>query len=36
MAIGAKDHIDQLLVKKYAQSQVDNHDNTASMISPEK
>lgn len=36
MAIGAKDHIDQLLVKKYAQSQVDNHDNMTSVISPEK
>ena len=36
MAIGARDHIDQLLVKKYAQQQVDNHENTASMIAPEK
>ena len=37
MAIGAKDRIDQLLVKKYAQQQVDNHDMLASsMVSPEK
>lgn len=36
MAIGARDHIDQLLVKKYAQSQVDNHDNMTSVINPEK
>lgn len=36
MAIGAKDYIDQLLVKKYAKKQVDNHENTQSMINPEK
>lgn len=37
MAIGAKDRIDQLLVKKYAQQQVDNHElGVASMVSPEK
>ncbi|HNW25526.1 MAG TPA: hypothetical protein PLG15_01235 [Candidatus Gastranaerophilaceae bacterium] len=36
MAIGARDYIDQLLVKKYAQEKVDNHDNIASMVSPEK
>lgn len=37
MAIGAKDRIDKLLVKKYAQQQVDNHDMSAtSMVSPEK
>lgn len=37
MSIGAKDKIDQLLVKKYAKQQVDNHDmiNT-SMVSAEK
>ena len=27
MAIGAEDYIDQLLVKKYAEEKVDNHDN---------
>lgn len=36
MAIGAKDYIDQLLVKKYSQEKVDNHDNVASMVNPEK
>lgn len=37
MSVGAKDKIDKLLVKKYAQQQVDNHDMTAqSMINPEK
>ena len=36
MAIGANDYIDRLLVKKYAKEQVDNHDNTQSMVNPEK
>lgn len=36
MAIGAHDYIDQLLVKKYAQEKVDNHDETPSMVNPEK
>ena len=36
MAIGARDRIDQMLVKKYAQQQVDNHENTVSMVNPEK
>jgi len=36
MAIGAKDYIDQLLVKKYSNEKVDNHDNVASMVNPEK
>ena len=36
MAIGARDRIDQLLVKKYAQERVDNHENMTSMINPEK
>lgn len=36
MAIGAHDYIDQLLVKKYAQEKVDNHDGIESMIQPEK
>lgn len=36
MAIGAQDYIDQLLVKKYAQEKVDNHDGVASMVQPEK
>ena len=29
MAIGARDYIDQLLVKKYADEKVDNHDDGA-------
>ena len=29
MAVGAKDYIDKLLVEKYAQEKVDNHDDGA-------
>lgn len=36
MAIGAQDYIDQLLVQKYAQEKVDNHDAIESMVDPEK
>lgn len=37
MAVGARDRIDKLLVKKYAKEQVDNHDlGVASMVDPEK
>ncbi len=37
MSIGAQDRIDKLLVKKYAQQQVDNHDlGINAMVSPEK
>ncbi|MDR1327435.1 MAG: hypothetical protein LBJ74_03415 [Heliobacteriaceae bacterium] len=36
MAIGAEDYIDQLLVKKYAEEKVDNHDNMESMVDAEK
>ena len=36
MAVGAQDYIDQLLVKKYAQAKVDNHDSIESMVNPEK
>ncbi|MGN1124921.1 MAG: hypothetical protein ACI4SM_01920 [Candidatus Gastranaerophilaceae bacterium] len=36
MAIGARDYIDQMLVKKYAQQQVDNHENIVSKVNPEK
>lgn len=35
MAVGPRDYIDQLLVKKYADEKVDNPDIT-SMVSPEK
>ena len=36
MSVGAEDYIDQLLVKKYAEEQVDNHDDMESMVDPEK
>ena len=36
MAIGPEDYIDQLLVKKYAEERVDNHDNMESMVDPQK
>ena len=32
MAVGARDYIDKLLVEKYSQEKVDNHDENA-MIS---
>ena len=36
MAVGAKDYIDQLLVKKYADEKVDNPQILNSMIDPNK
>ena len=36
MAVGARDYIDKLLVKKYADEKVDNHDALESMIDPQK
>ena len=33
MGIGAKDHIDRLLVSKYSDKQVDNHEVVQSAIS---
>ena len=36
MAIGARDYIDKLLVKKYADEKVDNHDAMESMVDPNK
>ena len=36
MAIGARDFIDKLLVEKYAQEKVDNHDAMESMVDPNK
>lgn len=36
MAIGARDYIDKLLVKKYADEKVDNHDAMESMIDANK
>ena len=36
MAVGARDYIDKLLVKKYADEKVDNHDSMESMVDPNK
>ena len=37
MAVGARDYIDKLLVKKYADEKVDNHENSVeSMVDPKK
>lgn len=36
MSIGAKDHLDQLLVKKYSGLKVDNPIVESSMIDPNK
>jgi len=36
MAVGARDYIDKLLVKKYADEKVDNHESMESMVNPEK
>ena len=36
MAVGARDYIDKLLVKKYADEKVNNMDAMESMINPDK
>ena len=36
MAVGARDYIDKLLVKKYADEKVDNHEALESMVDPNK
>ena len=36
MSIGARDYIDKLLVKKYADEKVDNHEAMESMVDPNK
>ncbi len=36
MSIGADDYIDRMLVEKYQEEKVDNHDNEASMVDPNK
>ena len=36
MAVGARDQIDQLLVKKYAAEKVDNHENAPSLVEADK
>ena len=36
MGIGAEDYIDKMLVQKYQEEKVDNHDNAESMVDPNK
>ncbi|MGN0032052.1 MAG: hypothetical protein ACI37Q_08870 [Candidatus Gastranaerophilaceae bacterium] len=36
MGVGAEDYIDKMLVQKYQEEKVDNHENTESMVDPEK
>ena len=36
MAVGARDYIDKLLVKKYADEKVNNMDALESMVDPDK
>ena len=36
MGVGAEDYIDKMLVQKYQEERVDNHDNMESMVDPEK
>lgn len=36
MGVGAEDYIDKMLVQKYQEEKVDNHDNVESMVDPEK
>lgn len=36
MGVGAEDYIDKMLVQKYQEEKVDNHDNMESMVDPER
>ena len=36
MGVGAEDYIDKMLVQKYKEERVDNHDNMESMVDPNK
>ena len=36
MGVGADDYIDKMLVQKYQEEKVDNHDNMESMVDPKK
>jgi len=36
MGVGAEDYIDKMLVQKYQEEKVDNHENAESMVDPEK
>ena len=36
MGVGADHYIDKMLVQKYQEERVDNHDNMESMVNPNK
>ena len=36
MGVGAEAYIDKMLVQKYQEEKVDNHDNMESMVDPNK
>ena len=36
MGVGAEDYIDKMLVQKYQEEKVDNHENVESMVDPNK
>lgn len=36
MGVGAEDYIDKMLVQKYQDEKMDNHDGIDSMVDPEK
>ena len=36
MGAGAEDYIDKMLVQKYQEEKVDNHDNMESMVDPNR
>lgn len=36
MGVGAEDYIDKMLVQKYQEERVDNHENVESMVDPNK
>ena len=36
MGVGTEDYIDKMLVQKYHEEKVDNHDNMESMVDPNK
>ncbi|MBR1423981.1 hypothetical protein IJ579_00285 [bacterium] len=36
MGVGADDYIDKMLVQKYQEEKVDNHENVESMVDPDR
>ena len=36
MGVGAEDYIDKMLVQKYQEEKVDNHESISSMVDPNK